>query len=69
MPKVLASGVVDSRGNLEARVVLSALAPGTYDVVFEGKHAGGAGLRLTSRMTVGSAGQITELAENVPEIW
>ena len=67
--RVLASGVVDSRGNLEARVVLPALAPGTYDVVFEGKHAGGAGLRLSARMTVGSAGQITELEENVPEIW
>ena len=67
--RVLASGVVDSRGNLEARVVLPALAPGTYDVVFEGKHARGAGLRLTARMTVGSAGQITALAENVPEIW
>ena len=42
--RVLASGEVDARGNLEARILLPALEPASYDVVFEGKHRGGAGL-------------------------
>jgi len=67
--RVLASGVVDTRGNLEGRAFLPALEPGTYDVIFQGKHRGGSGLRLTARLTVGSAGQITVLAENVPSVW
>lgn len=56
--RVLASGVVDARGNLEARILLPALEPASYDVVFEGKHRGGAGLRLTARLVVSSSGQI-----------
>ena len=67
--RVLAEGVVDARGNLEARALLPALDPGDYDVVFQGKHRGGAGLRLTARITVGGAGQITVLGENVPQVW
>ncbi len=67
--RTLAEGVVDARGNLEARALLPALEPGTYDVVFQGKHRGGAGLRLTARITVGDAGSITVLGENVPQLW
>ena len=67
--RVLASGVVDARGNLEARILLPALEPGSYDVVFEGKHRGGAGLRLTARLGVGSSGQIEILGQNIPELW
>lgn len=67
--RVLASGVVDARGNLEARVRLPALEPGHYDVVFEGKHRGGSGLRLTARLVVGSNGQIAVLGQNIPELW
>ena len=67
--RTLAEGVVDARGNLEARALLPALDPGTYDVVFQGKHRGGAGLRLTARITVGDAGSITVLGENVPQLW
>lgn len=67
--RTLAEGVVDARGNLEARALLPALDPGTYDVVFQGKHRGGAGLRLTARITVGDSGSITVLGENVPQLW
>jgi len=67
--RVLAEGVVDARGNLEARALLPALGPGTYDVIFQGKHRGGAGLRLTARITVGDSGQITVLGKNVPQLW
>ncbi len=67
--RILAEGVVDARGNLEARALLPALRPGTYDVMFQGKHRGGAGLRLTARITVGDAGQITVLGQNVPQLW
>jgi hypothetical protein len=61
--------VVDARGNLEARALLPALQPGDYDVVFQGKHRGGAGLRLTARITVGDVGQITVLDRNIPQVW
>ena len=67
--RVLAEGVVDARGNLEARALLPALQPGDYDVVFQGKHRGGAGLRLTARITVGDVGQITALGPNIPQLW
>ena len=67
--RTLAEGVVDARGNLEARALLPALESGNYDVVFQGKHRGGAGLRLTARITVGDAGSITVLGENVPQLW
>ena len=67
--RVLAEGVVDARGNLEARALLPALQPGDYDVVFQGKHRGGAGLRLTARITVGDAGEIATLGPNIPQLW
>jgi hypothetical protein len=67
--RVLAEGVVDARGNLEARALLPALQPGDYDVVFQGKHRGGAGLRLTARITVGDVSQITVLDRNIPQVW
>lgn len=67
--RVLATGTVDARGNLEASVRLPALSPGNYDVVFQGKHRGGTGLRLTARMSVGESGQITQLVENAHSIW
>lgn len=67
--RVLATGTVDVRGNLEASVRLPALSPGTYDVVFQGKHRGGTGLRLTARMSVGESGQITQLVENAHSVW
>ena len=67
--RVLAEGVVDARGNLEARALLPALQPGDYDVVFRGKHRGGAGLRLTARITVGDAGEIATLGPNIPQLW
>ena len=67
--RVLAEGVVDARGNLEARALLPALDSGDYDVVFQGKHRGGAGLRLTAHITVGGSGQITVLGKNVPQVW
>ena len=67
--RVLAEGVVDARGNLEARALLPALQPGDYDVVFQGKHRGGAGLRLTARITVGDVGQITVYDRNIPQVW
>lgn len=67
--RVLAEGVVDARGNLEARALLPALEPGSYDVVFQGKHRGGAGLRLSARITIGDAGQITTLGPNIPTLW
>ena len=67
--RTLAEGVVDAKGNLEARALLPALESGNYDVVFQGKHRGGAGLRLTARITVGDAGSITVLGENVPQLW
>ena len=67
--RVLAEGVVDARGNLEARALLPSLQPGDYDVVFQGKHRGGAGLRLSARITVGDAGQITVLGPNIPQVW
>ena len=67
--RVLASGVVDARGNLEARALLPDLEPGAYDVVFEGKHRGGAGLRLSARLVVGPTGLIELLGENRPQLW
>ena len=67
--RVLAEGVVDARGNLEARALLPSLQPGDYDVVFQGKHRGGAGLRLSARITVGDAGQIMTLGPNIPTVW
>lgn len=67
--RVLAEGVVDARGNLEAKALLPALRPGTYDVVFQGKHRGGAGLRLTARIIVGDAGGIVVLQPNRAELW
>ena len=67
--RVLAEGVVDARGNLEARALLPSLQPGDYDVVFQGKHRGGAGLRLSARITVGDAGQIVTLGPNIPTVW
>jgi hypothetical protein len=67
--RVLATGTVDARGNLEASVRLPALSPGTYDVVFQGKHRGGTGLRLTARVSVGESGQITQLVENAHSVW
>ena len=66
--RILAAGVVDQRGNLEARVFLPELAPGSYDVVFQGTHRGGAGLRLSARITVGSSGEITVLGQNRPDV-
>ena len=67
--RVLASREVDARGNLEARILLPALEPASYYGVFEGKHRGGAGLRLTARLVVGSSGQIEILGQNIPELW
>jgi hypothetical protein len=67
--RVLAEGVVDARGNLEARALLPSLQPGYYDVVFQGKHRGGAGLRLSARITVGDAGQVMTLGPNIPAVW
>jgi hypothetical protein len=67
--RVLASGVVDAEGNLEAKALLPALRPGSYDVVFQGKHRGGAGLRLTARIIAGNAGQITVLGDNTSQLW
>ncbi|MFM1953236.1 MAG: hypothetical protein RL187_445, partial [Actinomycetota bacterium] len=43
--------------------------PGSYDVVFQGRHRGGAGLRLTARITIGTTGEIDKLGSNVPTLW
>ncbi len=64
--RVLASGTVDARGNLEAMVRLPHLAPGQYDVVMSGKHLGGHGLWLSARLRVDDSGRIAELGDNRP---
>ena len=35
----------------------------------KGTHRGGAGLRLTARITVGDVSQITVLDRNIPQVW
>ena len=66
---VLSSGVVDPGGDREATFFLPRLEPGSYDVVYEGKHRNGTGLRLTARIVVGNTGEFTELRANLPYIW
>jgi hypothetical protein len=66
---ILASGLVDARGDLESRVVLPAFSPGTYDVVFSARHLGGHGLRLTARIVVGEGGDYRQVAANIPGIF
>ena len=63
--RILATGVVDARGNLEAMAPLPALMAGTYDVVFTGRHHGGVGLSLSARITIGVDGRIVSLQDNV----
>jgi hypothetical protein len=61
--------VVDPGGDREATFFLPRLEPGSYDVVYEGKHRNGTGLRLTARIVVGNTGEFTELRANLPYIW
>jgi hypothetical protein len=63
--RILATGVVDARGNLEAMAPLPALMAGSYDVVFTGRHHGGVGLSLSARITIGVDGRIVSLQDNV----
>ena len=59
---VLASGTVNSRGHLDQRVELGALAPGTYKIVMTGIHASGYQLVLTNYITVGANGAIVSVS-------
>ena len=63
--RVMAEGSVNATGNLEAMVALPALQPGNYDVVFTGRHHGGAGLSLSARIVVGTDGAIRAMEDNV----
>mgnify|MGYP001039974596 FL=1 len=67
--RVLASGTVDARGNLEAMMRLPELAPGIYDVVMTGQHLGGHGLSLSARITVDDHGRIATLGDNRPAVF
>lgn len=66
---VLAQGIVDAQGNLEATATLPGLAPGSYDVALSGQHLSGIGLKLTARITIGSAGTFTALSPNTSSIY
>ena len=66
---VLAQGIVDAQGNLEATATLPGLAPGSYDVALSGQHLSGIGLKLIARITIGSAGTFTALSPNTSSIY
>jgi hypothetical protein len=55
---VLDRGTVNSQGNLDERVWLGALNPGSYKIVMTGIHASGSQLVLTNYITVDATGSI-----------
>ena len=59
---VLASGTVNSQGNLDERVLLGALNPGSYKIVMTGIHASGYQLVLANYLTVGANGSIVSVS-------
>ena len=65
----LATGTTDARGNLESRMTLPTLAPGDYVITFTGRHASGAGLKLTNTIRVGAGGNYLVIGENRPGVW
>jgi hypothetical protein len=65
----LATGSTDARGNSELRLTLPALAPGDYVITFTGRHASGAGLKLTNTIRVGAGGNYLVIGENRPGVW
>jgi hypothetical protein len=65
----LARGVTSAQGNLEQRLTLPALAPGTYTLSFTGRHVFGTGLRLTNTVTVTPEGTFSFVGQNTHGVW
>ena len=59
---ILASGTVNSQGNLDERVLLGALNPGSYKIVMTGIHASGNLLVLTNFITIEANGGIVSVS-------
>ena len=60
--RVLASGVVNSGGHLEATTVLPRMAADSYRIVFEGVAVNGQPLKLTNHVNVNAAGRFTSIS-------
>ena len=60
--RVLASGVVNGGGHLEATTLLPRMAADSYRIVFEGVAVNGQPLKLTNHVNVNAAGRFTSIS-------
>ena len=59
---MLATGVTNGRGQVEQRIKLGSLAPGSYKIVMTGYHSLGYPLVLTNHISVDAAGKFVSVS-------